>query len=96
MACLTKLMAIELGPQGVRVNAVSPGMCDAGMSGPIYEVNPEARVVRSKGVPLRRLGLAEDISNAVMFLASDRASYINGQELLVDGGYSAIAQLPRA
>jgi len=98
MACLTKLMAIELGPQGVRVNAVSPGMCDAGMSGPIYEANPQAREVRSQGVPLRRLGSAEDIANAVMFLASDAASYINGQELLVDGGvaYSAIALLPRA
>ncbi len=98
MACLTKLMAIELGPQGVRVNAVSPGMCDAGMSGPIYEANPRSREVRSQGVPLRRLGSADDISNAVMFLASDQASYINGQELLVDGGvaYSAIALLPRA
>lgn len=97
MACLTKLMAIELGPHGVRVNAVSPGMCDAGMSGPIYDANPAAREVRSKGVPLRRLGSAEDIAHAVMFLASDHAGYINGQELLVDGGvaYSALALLPR-
>jgi NAD(P)-dependent dehydrogenase (short-subunit alcohol dehydrogenase family) len=98
MACLTKLMALELGPQGVRVNAVSPGMCDAGMGRPIYDANPESRAVRSKGVPLRRLGTADDIANAVMFLASDDASYINGQELLVDGGvaYSAIALLPRS
>jgi NAD(P)-dependent dehydrogenase (short-subunit alcohol dehydrogenase family) len=97
MACMTKLLALELGPQGVRVNAVSPGMCDAGMSGPIYEANPESRTLRSNGVPLRRLGTAKDIANAVMFLASDEASYINGQELLVDGGvaFSALALLPR-
>lgn len=70
----------------------------AGMSGPIHAANPQARAVRSQGVPLRRLGTAEDIANAVMFLASRGASHLNGQELLVDGGvaHSAIALLPRA
>jgi NAD(P)-dependent dehydrogenase (short-subunit alcohol dehydrogenase family) len=98
MGCLTQLMALELGPQGVRVNAVSPGMIDAGMGAAVYVDNPGARAVRSKGVPLRRLGSAQDVANAVMFLASDAASYISGHEIVVDGGvvHSLMAQLPRS
>lgn len=98
MSCLTKLMALELGPQGVRVNAVSPGMIDAGMGAAVYVDNPAARQVRSKGVPLRRLGTAEDVAEAVMFLGSDAASYVTGHELVVDGGviHSVMSQLPRS
>jgi NAD(P)-dependent dehydrogenase (short-subunit alcohol dehydrogenase family) len=97
MSCLTQLMALELGPQGVRVNAVSPGMIDAGMGAAVYVDNPGARAVRSKGVPLRRLGTAEDVAGAVMYLASDAASYVTGHELVVDGGLvsSVMSQLPR-
>ncbi|KGE03920.1 3-oxoacyl-[acyl-carrier protein] reductase [Pseudohaliea rubra DSM 19751] len=97
MACMTQAMALEWGPRGVRANAIAPGFIDAGMSRPIYE-NPQARAVRSGGVPLRRLGEAADIAHAVLFLDSEQAAYINGHELVVDGGVinSVLAQLPRS
>lgn len=96
IALLTQQMAIEWGPLGIRVNAVAPGLIDAGMSEAIY-ADPEARTARSGRVPLGRLGTAADVVEAVAFLLSDSASYITGQELLVDGGVtmSVIASLPR-
>ena len=96
LAQLTELMSVEWGPGGVRVNAVAPGFIDAGMSAPFFK-DPEIRKLRGDGVPLRRLGNAEDVANAVMFLASDEAGYITGQEIAVDGGVinSVLAQLPR-
>lgn len=96
VAKLTEHLAVELGPLGVRVNCVAPGFIDAGMSAPIY-ANPEIRALRGGGVPTRRLGTADDIAAAVMFLASKEASYINGHQLVVDGGvvHSLLAQLRR-
>ncbi|MBM3571125.1 MAG: SDR family oxidoreductase [Alphaproteobacteria bacterium] len=85
VATLTEQFALVLGPYGIRVNAVAPGFIDAGMSKPIY-VDPAARQVRSASVPLGRLGAAQDVADLVVFLASDRASYIHGQHILVDGG----------
>lgn len=96
LAMLTQQMSIEWGPLGIRVNAVAPGFIDSGMSAPIY-ANAKVRKSRSETVPLKRLGLAEDIAKAVMFLASDEANYISGHNLIVDGGVtnSVLAQLPR-
>jgi len=96
IALLTSQMAIEWGPHGIRVNAVAPGLIDAGMSEPIY-ADPGTRHARESKVPLGRLGTATDISNAVLFLSSDQASYIHGQNIVVDGGVtgSVIAHLPR-
>ncbi len=96
LAAMTELMSVEWGPGGVRVNAVAPGFIDAGMSAPFFK-DAAVREVRSGGVPVRRLGTAEDVAEAVMFLASDAASYISGQQLLVDGGVSnaVLAALPR-
>lgn len=93
---LTEQMAVEWAAYGIRVNAVAPGFIDAGMSEPIY-ADPETRRVRSEGVPLKRLGTAEDIANAVLFLLSDEASYITGHNLVVDGGVSmnVLSLLPR-
>jgi len=92
---LTEQMALEWGPKGVRVNCVAPGFIDAGMSAPFY-ADPAIREQRSRRVPVGRLGTAEDIAAAVLFLASDEASYINGHQLVVDGGvvHSLLAQLP--
>lgn len=96
MANMTEAMAIEWGPKGVRVNAIAPGMIDAGMSKPIFE-NPKVRAVRGGSVPLRALGEASDIAEAVLFLDSEGAKYISGHELVVDGGVSTsvMAHLPR-
>lgn len=93
---LTQHMSLEWGPAGLRVNAIAPGFIDAGMSAPIY-ADPKVRNLRGGAVPQRRLGHADDIANAVLFLASDQASYINGHELVVDGGVvnSVLMQLPR-
>lgn len=96
LAAMTELMSVEWGPGGIRVNAVAPGFIDAGMSAPFFK-DAAVREVRSGGVPVRRLGTAEDVAEAVMFLGSDAASYISGQQLLVDGGVSnaVLAALPR-
>ena len=96
VALLTKQMAIEWGPNGIRANAVAPGLIDAGMSGPIY-ADDDIRERRAARVPLGRLGTAQDVADAILFLLSDEARYINGAELLVDGGVtpSIISTLPR-
>lgn len=93
---LTQLMSIEWGPLGIRVNSIAPGFIDAGMSKPFFE-NQKVRDKRSSGVPLRSLGEASDITNAVLFLDSEQAKYITGNEIVVDGGVtnSVFAHLPR-
>ena len=93
---LTEHMSIEWGELGIRVNAIAPGFVDAGMSTPFYE-DASVRNNRSNAVPLGRLGTADDIAKAVLFLASDDAAYITGQTLTVDGGVvnSVLLQLPR-
>lgn len=96
LGLLTAQMALEWGSHGIRVNGVAPGLIDAGMSEPIY-ADPASRISRQSKVPLGRLGTASDIAEVVLFLASDAAAYVHGQNLLVDGGVtgSVIAHLPR-
>ena len=94
---LTEMMALEWGGSGIRVNAIAPGFIDAGISTPFYK-DPSVRKLRGDAVPTKRLGLAEDIANAVLFLSDPKSSYINGHHLVVDGGVSIslLNQLPRA
>lgn len=87
---LTEQMALEWSAFGVRVNAVAPGLIDAGISEAI-NADPVARAHRQSHVPLGRLGSAADIAEAVLFLASAEASYITGQTLIVDGGITRAA-----
>lgn len=96
VARLTQQMALEWAPHGIRANAVAPGLIDAGMSEPVY-ADPDVRRRRAARVPAGRLGTPADVAAAVVFLLSDAAGYINGVELLVDGGVtmSVIATLPR-
>jgi NAD(P)-dependent dehydrogenase (short-subunit alcohol dehydrogenase family) len=96
VAKLTEQMALEWGPQGIRVNAIAPGFIDGGMSAEFFK-DPKIRARRGNAVPLRRLGTPEDVARAVLFLASDAASYISGQHIAVDGGVvkSVLQQLPR-
>jgi NAD(P)-dependent dehydrogenase (short-subunit alcohol dehydrogenase family) len=88
---LTQGLAVELGPHNINVNAVGPGVIDTPMAD--HDVAPEVRQRLQKRIPLRRIGVPDDIANAVLFLASDEASYITGQCLYVCGGLSADAGL---
>jgi len=80
---LTKSIARELASRGVTVNAVAPGYIETDMTAAL---TAEQREALAKQIPLERLGRPEDIAQAVLFLASDGASYITGQVLVVDGG----------
>lgn len=82
---LSQLLAVELGEHGVRSNVVSPAMIRTPMSEGIYQ-QPAVRLRREQIVPAGRISTPADIAGAVLFLASDRASYISGQEFLIDGG----------
>ncbi|MGA0073443.1 MAG: SDR family NAD(P)-dependent oxidoreductase, partial [Steroidobacteraceae bacterium] len=84
VVAMTELLALELGGDGIRVNAVAPGFVDGGMSAPIY-ADPEVRALRGGAVPLKRLASEQDIANAVLWLASDKAGYVTGHHLVVDG-----------
>ena len=97
LAKLTEQMAQEWGPFGLRVNCVAPGFIDGGISTPFFK-DPVVRRLRENAVPSRRLGLPADVAKAVAFLADDDASYINGHQLVVDGGVavSLLSQLPRS
>jgi NAD(P)-dependent dehydrogenase (short-subunit alcohol dehydrogenase family) len=83
---LSRQLASEWGPQGIRSNVVSPGMVITPMSQSFYDT-PGVTERRAAVVPLRRIGMPQDIADAILFLASDRSSYVNGDEITVDGGY---------
>lgn len=81
----SKALAQELGPSGIRVNTVSPGCIDTDMNAGYSEA--ERRELEDR-TPLGRFGTPEDVAGAVSFLASDRAAFITGADILVDGGFS--------
>lgn len=83
LIALTKSVAKELGSRGILVNAIAPGFVETEMTD---AMTPEARAALNGLIPLERLGKPEDIAATVVFLASDKASYITGQVIVVDGG----------
>jgi gluconate 5-dehydrogenase len=85
---LTYQLGCEWADRGVRVNSVSPGFIVTEMTRPMLEAMGIDRWIASR-TPMRRVGDAQEVTNAVMFLASDLASYITGVDLLVDGGTNA-------
>jgi NAD(P)-dependent dehydrogenase (short-subunit alcohol dehydrogenase family) len=87
LAHLTKQQAAELASLGIRVNAVAPGPVDTAMAKAVH--TPEIRKDYHDHMPLNRYGLEEELAEAIYFLCSDRASYITGQVLCVDGGFDA-------
>ncbi|MDP3406847.1 SDR family NAD(P)-dependent oxidoreductase [Bosea sp. (in: a-proteobacteria)] len=85
---LTKQQAAELASLGIRVNAVAPGPVETAMAAAVH--SPEIRADYRDAIPLARYGLEEELASAIFFLCSDKASYITGQTLAVDGGFDAV------
>lgn len=84
VAGLTRALAREVGPSGVRVNCVAPGVIDTDMNS---QLTYEEMLALTDEIPLMRLGTAEEAAKAIFFLASDDSAYITGQVLGVDGGF---------
>ena len=94
LVSLTRSAALSLGPSGIRVNAIAPGVIDTPLTQAIAHERAEVRGVSPSetlmpvlsGLPLRRIGQPSEVASLACFLASDEASYITGQTILVDGG----------
>lgn len=86
---MTRMLAIEWAPHGIRVNAVAPGTVETPSRAAVFAANPQRREFMMSRVPLRRFGTAEEMAAAVCYLASPAAAYITGQTLLVDGGLTS-------
>lgn len=82
---LSKAIALEFGPQGIRSNVVAPGTIETPMNSWIID-DPEMHKQSVASIPMGRFGKSEEIASAILFLISDEASYCTGSELLVDGG----------
>ena len=88
---LAKVSAQQMSETGVRVNAICPGLTETGMTKPTFDYAKEKDVMHKMGRlnPLRRAAQPEELANVALFLASDQASYVNGQAIAVDGGLSS-------
>jgi gluconate 5-dehydrogenase len=84
---LTRCLALEWGPDGITVNAVGPGITQTPMTRGYLEADPVRRQTMIDKLPLRRLGVPDDIAGAVLFLVSDLAGYVTGQTVYADGGW---------
>lgn len=87
LAMLAQTLALEWAPDGIRVNVVSPGMTHTPMTDKMY-ADPDIKKAREKLIPLHRIGDPKDIANAIEFFISPLSSYVTGQDLCVDGGFS--------
>lgn len=91
---MTRQMATDFGPSGVRVNAVAPGLIETPLTAERIRSEPWRNQIMIQQTPLARVGKPLDIARAVRFLASDEASFITGQVLAIDGGWT-IGRFPR-
>jgi NAD(P)-dependent dehydrogenase (short-subunit alcohol dehydrogenase family) len=86
---LTKVVALETAREGIRCNAICPGIIGTDIVAPVQAKNPEAFKVLLEGIPMGHVGQSDDIAHAAVYLASDEAKYVTGAELVIDGGYTA-------
>lgn len=86
---LTRTMAVELGPLGIRVNCVCPGFIDTPLNDGLATAEERATYARDR-VPLGRAGRADEVAAAYAFLASDESSFVHGEALVIDGGQTAV------
>jgi meso-butanediol dehydrogenase/(S,S)-butanediol dehydrogenase/diacetyl reductase len=91
---LTRTAALELAPAGIRVNAVCPGLIDTPALRRAFARLPAREAAARAIVPLGRLGRADEVARAILFLASDDATYVTGTTLVVDGGLTAATGIP--
>lgn len=94
VAGLTRQMATDYGPDGIRINAVAPGLIETPLTAERIQTELWRRTIMIDQCPLRRVGKPEDIARVVRFLASDEAGFMTGQILAVDGGW-AMGRYPR-
>ena len=88
IVAMTEAMALELAPYGIRVNAISPGAIETPMIDPL-KADPEVMKETLAKIPMHRVGKPEEVSNLVLFLASDASSYMTGTDVVIDGGWLA-------
>src|SRR2546423_240660 len=91
---ISRALALDLAPRRIRANCVCPGIIDTPLTRAFIDASPDPGGVVQEYeavAPLGRMGTAEEVANAALFLASDEASFITGAALLVDGGTTAIA-----
>jgi NAD(P)-dependent dehydrogenase (short-subunit alcohol dehydrogenase family) len=88
VVAMTEALALELAPYGIRVNSVSPGIIDTPMVDPVRADKKTLEGILMR-VPMRRMGKPEEVSNLVLFLASDASSYMTGSNVVIDGGWLA-------
>ena len=86
---LTRAMAIDHGPEGVRVNCICPGWIETAMSLPFLDENPDGRAFAGRIAPSGRIGQPEDVAEVALFLASDESRFVTGAAYNVDGGWTA-------
>ncbi|HXK32227.1 MAG TPA: SDR family NAD(P)-dependent oxidoreductase [Candidatus Paceibacterota bacterium] len=89
IVAMTETMAIELGPHNIRVNAIAPGVIETPMVDPIKQDEKAMQGILAR-LPLGRVGKSEEVSNLVLFLASDASSYMTGSTVVIDGGWLAV------
>jgi NAD(P)-dependent dehydrogenase (short-subunit alcohol dehydrogenase family) len=87
---LAKSLAVEWAPVGIRVNALEPGYTLSDMTAQFMNANPELAAQWTAMIPMRRMGEPSDLVGAVVYLASPESSYLTGQSIVIDGGYTAV------